>query len=334
MRTLTLLLLAAFGPEFILQNTPERGEPFEHSPLKVNPPTFRWVLVEGATGYELDLAQSPELTGARQAVAENTFWRSVEPLETGRWWWRVRAIREGKTPQPWSSVETFVIDEELPRWRIPEWKELLARVPATHPRIYLRQEEIGEYRAKASGPLRAGIAEWAKRMEPHIGKRWSVDDYAAEVPESSSGLGTRELENKRRWAAKAAGNGLMRPVSDLCWLWLATSEEVFATEVRRRVLLAADLDPEGFLSHRNSDFGNAAVVSNSALAYDMLYDRFSETERAAIRRMLVARAAPIFENMRSASQSLVRAHGWQHVYLDGMAAALALHGEEPIAEEW
>ncbi|MCP5116469.1 MAG: DUF4962 domain-containing protein, partial [bacterium] len=334
MRTLAFLLLAALGPEFVLQNTPERGEPFEHSPLKVNPPTFRWVLVEGATGYELQLARSAELAGARRATAENTFWRPVEPLEPGRWWWRVRAMREGQTPRPWSSVETFVIGEELPRWRIPDWKQLLARVPKTHPRIYLRAEEIAEYRAKASGPLRAGVAQWAKRMERHLGKHWSVDDYAAEVPASGSGVDTREQEKKRRWAAKAAGGDLMGPVSDLCWLWVATGNEAFAAEARRRVLLAADLDPEGFLSHRNSDFGNAVVVANAALAYDMLFDRFSETERAAIRRMLVARATPIFENMRSASQRMVRAHAWQHVYLDGMAAALALYGEEPIARKW
>ena len=85
----------------------------------------------------------------------------------------------------------------------------------------------------------------------------------------------------------------MKPVSDLCWLWLAIGDPDAANEIRRRVLIASKLDPQGFVSHKNSDFGNAFIVDGAAQADDLLYEQFNSAERAAIRKMLLERASLI-----------------------------------------
>ena len=84
---LALGAIAAAGsdkPAFVLQNTPERGEPFEHSPLKVNPPTFRWPPAKSAAEYEIQLTRSEELREPLTVNARETFYRPREPLAPGR----------------------------------------------------------------------------------------------------------------------------------------------------------------------------------------------------------------------------------------------------------
>ena len=83
--------MAAADPDksaFVLRNTPERGEPFDHSPLKVNPPTFRWPPAKSAASYEIQLARSKDLRDPVTATVRETFHRPREPLAPGRWLWR------------------------------------------------------------------------------------------------------------------------------------------------------------------------------------------------------------------------------------------------------
>ena len=63
--------------------------------------------------------------------------------------------------------------------------------------------------------------------------------------------------------------------------------------MRRRALLIAALDPEGYTSHRVSDFANGTLVEAMAYAYDYCHDVFREEELAAIREAMLARLAVV-----------------------------------------
>ncbi|MBI1895985.1 MAG: DUF4962 domain-containing protein [Acidobacteria bacterium] len=331
---LSTLPAGAARPGFLYQDAIRRPEPFEGSLLRVNPPTFRWPGADRAEAYRVEISRSADFHSPEAALVREVFYRPLKPLVPGRWYWRYRPERP--SPGPWSKPERFAISNELPRWELPDWKRLLNRVPKSHPRVYVRKEDLPRLRARGEGSLRAAAARWSRRLAGGIGEQFSLARYQAEVPAPDApGLTKQQIGTKRRWASKAAGIDFMRPAGDFCWLWLFTGDEKFADEARRRVLAAASLDPEGFTSHRISDFGNAAIASNSALVYDLLHDRFSPAERSVIRRMLVKRAAPIMNELRAAPvQRLMKAHGWQHVYLEGAMVALALYGEEPVASEW
>jgi hypothetical protein len=308
----------------------ERQEAFAGSLLKVNPPTFRWPEAEGAGSFQIEISRASDFRAPMRAEVRETFFRPLRPLAPGMVWWRYRA-RQGGNPGPWSRPESFDIRTDLPRWEVPDWKTLLTRVPKAHPRILLRPEQVEIYRQRAQGPLRAQVERWTRDMERLYGEEFSIQGYEDRVPRSGDAVQKRA---KQRWASRDACRDLMAPVTDMCWLWLATQDGRAAAEARRRVLIAAKLDPNGFTSHRNSDFGNAAIVSHGAVAYDILYDQFTASERAAIRKMLVERNRPIMEQMRQISRSLMLAHGWQHKFYSGVQGALALCGEEPVAAEW
>ena len=330
----------ATGPAFVLQNEPKRPEPFRESRLQLNPPTFRWpVGTETAATYRIELARDPSFTHPRTELVHDLWFRPLEPLDAGVWYWRCRP----ETPQAgaWLGTESFEISADLARWPVPPWTELLARISSTHPRVYLHREELPALRANAQR-LRAQLNPRVREVREKLAADFSLASYEARVP---PGTNPKTEENLPRRslirASKSAAMDGATPAAEGAWLWVATGDRSFIEPVKRRALLLASFDPRGFITDRitstdsaNIDFGNALLVHDLGLIYDLLYDEFTAAERQQIRAAIVARAEPIFAKVRLSSQQLMRAHAWQHGFIDAMVGALAIYGEEPATVAW
>lgn len=326
------LARAAERVDFVLQDKLYRPEPFAESRLQLNPPSFRWLAVPGAQVYRIEWSRHADFSDKETTTSTQPFFRPLTPFEPGAWYWRTRV--ESPTLGKWSAPERFELPASLPRWSLQPWAEYLARIPAGHPRAFVNQADLPALRARAA-QLGARLETWKQRVRAWMEKPYSLADYEAKVP---SGAADRPAGHPDRklliWASKEAAYDLVLPIGDAAWLWLATGDPYFRDATRQRTLLAARMDPEGFISERYSDFGNAAMVAGLGLAYDFLHDQWSAEERTLVRRALAARARPIFERMAGTSQSLMRGHDWQHAYLDALTGALAVYGEEPAAAGW
>ncbi len=118
-------------------------------------------------------------------------------------------------------------------------------------------------------------------------------------------------------------------------MYQITGDDRYAAEVRRRALLIAALDPEGYTSHRVSDFANGTLTEALAYAYDYCHDYLTEDERAQIREALLARLMIVAKAFRpSIEQRVNNAHAWQHTFLQFTAGCLVLYGEDEQATEW
>lgn len=326
-------------PEFLVQSKPVRLDPFAHSPLQINPPTFRWPATAGAISYRIEIARTPDFAGATVVVVTDLFYRPVEPLALGTWYWRCRA--ETPVVQPWMPAENFEITAKLARWPLPPWSEIMARLPATHPRVYLRPEEIAQVRANARR-LAPEFAAWQAKARAELETPFVLAEYEKRVPPGADPMKRDTPELKQRiWTAKAAAIALTDPSLDGAWVWLATGDPWFLEATRQRTLQMADLDPHGLISEANSgsdagnlDFSNAAVVGALGEVYDLLYEHFSPEERRHIRAAILARAEPMFAKLAKAPLGLMRGHGWQHAFLDALVGAVAIVDEEPRAREW
>ncbi len=316
------------SPEFLRQNRLRRPEPFEQSPLQLNPPTFRWPAVKGAASYRVELSRNASFTMAHAEVVPEPFLRPLAPFDAGEWHWRVR-VEEPKAGA-WLGTEKFAISDALPRWPIPAWAELLRRIPTPRPRSFVRAEEVATWRGDRA--LAAELAPRAEKVRAALQTPFVLETYVART--KVAGDSEDQTAKRVEWASKGAARDASQPAADAAWLWVATGDPWFRDAAKVRALVAASLDPAGFTSDGNTDFGNAAIVENLGVCYDLLHDDFSPAERAQIRAMILARGGPIFDKLRRASQDLMRPHNWQHVFLEGMVGALALHGEEPVAEEW
>lgn len=331
---------AAAPPEFLRQSQPKRLEPFQQSPLQINPPTFRWPVGKvSATTYRIELARDPGFASPRVEIVSDLWFRPLAPLAPGTWHWRCRA----ETPEsgPWLGTESFEIAADLPQWAIPPWSELIARIPATHPRIYARAGELPALRTHARR-LAATLAPRVAKVHTALSAPFSLEPYQARVPH---GADPRAEDGQARklliWESKAAAIAATSPAAEGAWLWVATGDRPLLDLVKRRALLAAGFDPEGFITERNTgadaaniDFGNAVLVHDLGVIYDLLHDELTPDERRRIRTAILARAAPIFGKVRRSSLQLMRAHAWQHGFLDALVGALAIHGEESVAAGW
>lgn len=318
--------------DFVLQDKLSHPEPFAESRLQINPPTFRWLAVPEAQAYRIEWSRFVHFGDKETKTSPLPFFRPPAPFESGVWYWRTRV--ESPAIGKWSAPERFELPASLPQWPVRPWAEYLARIPSDHPRAFVSRADLPALRARA-GQLGAPLEDWKQRVRARLDKPYSLDEYESRVPAGAASQPPGHPDRKLLiWVSKEAAYELASPIADAAWLWLATGDSYFRDAARGRALLAARTDPEGFLSERNSDFGNAAMVASLGLAYDFLHAEWTAEERTLVRRALIARARLIFERMAGTSQSLMRGHDWQHVYLDALTGALAIHGEDPAAAAW
>lgn len=332
--------VAAAGPEFVVQSRPVRPDPFAESLLQINPPTFRWPAeVEPGATWRVEIARDPQFSDPQVAVVSTLFHRPLQPLESGTWHWRVR--RETPEPGPWLGPESFTVSADLPCWPLAPWSEWMARIPATYPRTFISREELLDLRANARR-LGPALEPWIASAKEHLSAPFSLEEWQARVPPGADPFGPDSPERKQLvWASKGAARAAAEPMGEGAWLWLATGDEWYVEPVRARARLVASLDPAGFISERNTghdlgnvDFGNSTIVHHLGLVYDLMYDRLTPGERAQIRAAILARAAPIFAKVHRVPIEMMRAHAWQHGFVDAMVGAIAICADEPRAREW
>ena len=117
---------------------------------RMTPPPFVWKDQSGAVSYELQYARSGDFKNAR--TVSGLRWNVYCPphgMKPGSWFWRVRFAGRGGGKSNWSSVRRFEISSDAVSNPKPEQKELLSRIPAEHPRIFIRPEQLPEFRKLA-----------------------------------------------------------------------------------------------------------------------------------------------------------------------------------------
>jgi len=328
------------APEFLVQSKPVRLDPFAESPLQLNPPTFRWPAKDDeGTVFRLEFSRDATFTETRTEIVSDLFFRPLEPFAPGRWYWRVRA--EGPASSDWIGQESFTVSADLPRWPIAPWSDWIARLPDSHPRVYLTAAELPAFKAN-SKRLGPSLDRWLEKTRAKLREPFSLESFQAQVPDGVDPFGPESQERKKRvWASKAASIAASQPAVNGAWLWLATGDPELLDAVRKRAALIASFDPAGFITDANTgrdranvDFGNALLVHDLAVIYDLLHAELTLEERRVIRTAIVARATPIFVKMRRAPLELMRAHAWQHGFFDALVGALAIAREEPVARPW
>ncbi|MGD8241150.1 MAG: DUF4962 domain-containing protein, partial [Armatimonadota bacterium] len=259
----------------LLDPEPDEGIRPESSrrPVFINPPTFRWPDL-GVAPYTIELSRSADMSDlVRFEGIQETFYRPLEPLKPGRWYWRLR----GAKPTVRIEGMSFELPPDAPRWPIPAWETSLARIPKQHPRLWLRPEDVPRLREIANGPMKSSLGSWVRAAESAVGRELPDGLVMGESPDPQR---QRKL---KRWASIDYSRALVSALGNLTFAYLLTERDDFAEAARERALRAAELDPEGDTSHSVSDFANSSIVLNLAFTYDYLHDVLTDDEKAAIR---------------------------------------------------
>ncbi len=72
-------------------------------------PTFSWEGVSGVTTYTLQLSRRPDFADSRTYVATGTWLQLPDPLDTGRWYWRIRAWSDRPDGLAYTAAQPFYV---------------------------------------------------------------------------------------------------------------------------------------------------------------------------------------------------------------------------------
>ncbi len=322
------------NPRFRIDPKPSEGES-----LRTNPPVFLVPLVgekKTFTGgipeigdpvyYSFRLSQDKSFPADATMHLDDSPWAIFNPhkkLAPGTWYWQYKS---NKTD--WSPVLSFRINEDTPVFETPTYDELLAGIPAGHPRVLAPDGNLENLRQRNQG------GEDARQIIKRADQMLSV-----EPPEEKLGVptkkGTTEVQNNKLAldASKYLGSLARQGLDPLAKAYVLTGEEKYARAAIRWALKVASYDPNG-VSMKNN-FGDSECMYQMAYVYDACFDLLSEDEKEQLRAGIVPRADHFYQRWRNMLEAKVfSGHIWQHILERLFKTSVALLDEVPEAGTW
>jgi hypothetical protein len=300
-----------------------------------NPAPFTWRPVDGAVQYRLQVARDQNFEDVAYAV-DGLPWNAHcpdQPFEPGEHFWRYAAANKAGEWSDWSqTTRPFYVDEQAVTLPQPGVAELIARAPASHPRLFLRPDDVPTLRKKAEAELADAWADVLKRADNLLENPPDI----SEPPLYPPGTERKGEEWKKIWwgnrkRAIAVADG----AATLGFAYLMTGEERYGTGARDLLMALTEWDPEGSTQYRYNDEAAMPLLYMPSRAYTWAYNALSESDREAVQQMMRVRARQCFEHLHG------RNHLWRPYSSHSNRAwhflgevATAFLDEIPEAETW
>ncbi|MCE5249972.1 DUF4962 domain-containing protein [bacterium] len=291
----------AFSQPIRLDETPAGEDEWGYRPVsgsvsQVNPPSFTWRPMEGMT-WELECAADTTFAKVEYR-ADGLVFNVHCPSRTfkpGTWAWRYRGTGgDGRTTTGWSVTRTFTIPADAAVMPMPSREELIARIPETHPRLFVRPENIDRLKTLAHGELKENYEALVEQCEKILASPPSVE----EPPKYPEGTVTnsdpwREIWWGNRMKVIAALDG----AATLAFTRLLGGPERYGMEAKRILLSCATWDPVGSTGFRYNDEAGMPYAYYFSRTYTFVNDLLTEDEKQACRRVMKIRGDEMYRNL-------------------------------------
>ena len=170
--------------------------PDEGDISQTDPPSFSWRPQRGLT-WEIECARDAAFADAVYRAADIEFNVHCPPRTFGKgsYTWRYRGRDKAGRHTAWSKPRTFTIAADAMSVPMPERKELLARIPKTHPRLFLRPENLGRLRELAHGEMKSEYERLVNECERILAR----PPATKEPPEYPAGMERKSEEWREMW---------------------------------------------------------------------------------------------------------------------------------------
>lgn len=296
--------------------------PAEGARLNVTPPSFCWRPQEGVVGWDLECAPSasPDTPVHHVSGLRMTVYCPWEVFQPGSYTWRYRGVDSEGNHTPWSQRRTFTISAGAAPMPMPRREELLARIPASHPRLFVRPEDVPRLRDLAHGAMKDQYAQIIERCDRLLANPPSTIE-PSKFPETMKRGGYE-------WTLQWWGNRVrtveaLDGAATLGFARLLGGKEEYGTLARQILLACADWDPQGATNYRYNDECGMPYLYLFSRAYTFNYDILTEEERDRCRRVIAFRGREMYEH-------LFPGHFWRP-YVSHNARAWHFLGEAGIA---
>jgi hypothetical protein len=299
---------------------------------QTDPPSFSWRPQTGLTW---------EVECARDATFADVVFRGTDiefnvhcPPRTfgpGRYAWRYRGRDRKGNCTSWSRPRTFAVAPDAVQMPMPRREELLARIPKTHPRLFLRPENLDRLRGLARGEMKNEYLNLVKECDRILAHPPSTQ----EPPTYPPGTDVKSEEwrviwwGNREYTIKAL-NG----AATLAFTRLLGSQDKYGQEARRILLECAKWDPRGSTGYRYNDEAGMPYAYYFSRTYTFVNDLLTEEEKDICRKVMKVRGDEMYRH-------LCPRHFWQPYASHSNRAwhflgeiGIAFLGEVEGAEDW
>jgi hypothetical protein len=308
--------------------------PQDGAQAELSPPSFTWRPSDQATAYTLQIAQDESFQQIAYA-AERIPWNAHCPSEilpAGAYFWRYAAHDSEGAQSNWSRVRSFTVPEGVPAFPQPRLEQLAARLPAQHPKLFFRPEDVPRLQLASQKAL-------ADRWTDLLGQ---ADKLLAEPPDTSEPPKyPKDIEYKSGewkkiwWGNRIQSISVAHGAATLAFVYRLSGDEKYGLGARDLLMALTAWDPKGSTNYQYNDEAAMPLLYYPARAYTWAYDILTPEERKAVQDMMRARGEDCYNHLRKGN------HLWQPYKSHSNRAwhklgelAVAFQGDFPEAATW
>jgi hypothetical protein len=262
---------------------------------QVNPPSFSWRPQRGLT-WEIECARDASFETIVYVVKALEFNVHCPPktFAPGSYTWRYRGKDSRGNTTNWSRARTFTIAEDTVAMPMPDRKELLARIPKSHPRLFVRPENLGRLRELARGKMKKEYDALVKECERLLAHPPATE----EPPKYPEGT----IRNSDPWRDIWWGNRTytiraLNGAATLAFTRLLGGQEKYGLEAKRILLECAKWDPKGSTGYRYNDEAGMPYNYYFSRTYTFVNDLLSEDEKTLCRKVMKVRGDEMYQHL-------------------------------------
>jgi len=335
---LPLFPCLAFGAPLKLDESPAQESewgyrPAQHAVSDVNPPSFTWRPQREIVSWEIECGRGTgfetiEYRAEKIAYSVHCPPRTFPP---GTYTWRYRGTDASANTTPWSRPRTFSIAADARAMPMPPRAELLDRIPKSHPRLFVRPEDLPRLRELAAGEMNGQFRELVDRCE----RLMKNPPPTAEPPKYPPSVEPKsEPWREIWWGNRTYTIAALDGAATLAFTRLLGGKEEYGQLAKRILLDCARWDPQGATGYRYNDEAGMPYAYYFSRTYTFVHDLLSEEDRESCRRVMRVRGEEMYRH-------LCPGHLWQPYSSHSNRAwhflgevGIAFSGEIEDAEEW
>ncbi|MBI3328362.1 MAG: DUF4962 domain-containing protein [Nitrospinae bacterium] len=306
--------------------------PPDGATVRLNPPSLIWLHDTRAGPYSVQWARAEDFSDAVTVhdVPFNTYTHHT-PLAAGVYHWRYQFATKDGMNSNWGMIRTFTVPANAVEFPMPTRAQQRERVPKSHPRLFIRPEELPRLRALSQG----------QEAERFAALRAEADRLLAgePTPEPQVKASLRDASTRAFWWPNREQTlKACQEAETLAFVYLMTGEKPYGEAARKWILHLASWDPDGPTNFNLNDEAAFPLLHRLPRAYDWAYDALTPAERERVQQVMRRRG-------RDAWQSPQLGYGVGHLHRPFNShanrawhklgeAAIALYDEIPEAETW
>ena len=262
----------------------------------VNPPGFCWRPQDKIVSWELECAGDETFDSVRYRAAEIEFnvHCPARVFPPGDYAWRYRGADADGSKTEWSSPRTFTIPSDAVSMPMPSRTELLNRIPKSHPRLFVRPEDLPRLRELAEGPMKDRFQE----LDAQCRRLLADPPPTAEPPKYPSDM-VRKSEEWRKtwWGNRTYTTAALNGAATLAFTRLLGGNEEYGQLAKRILLDCAQWDPKGATGYRYNDEAGMPYAYYFCRTYTFVHNLLSEEERELCRAVMKIRGEEMYRHL-------------------------------------